>query len=97
MGASDRAAAALPISRLRPEPARRREPDRQPRPRAGVALEDRARRSQRADLPAGAAGEAAEAAGPRARHRAGARQRAGADRGDVEKRLPSLVRDARLV
>jgi hypothetical protein len=53
------------------------------RARCGVALEDRPRQGHRADLPAGAAGQAAEAAGPGAGCRAGAGQRAGADRGEL--------------
>ena len=53
--------------------------------RGGVALEDRARPGHRADLPAGAAGEAAEAARPGPGCRAGARCCAGADRGELGK------------
>ena len=46
--------------------------DQHARARGGVALEDRARPGHRADLPAGAAGQAAEAARPGAGRRAGA-------------------------
>ena len=48
-----------------------------------VAVEDRARSGHRADLPAGAAGQAAEAARSRAGRRAGARGGAGVDRGEL--------------
>ena len=54
-------------------------------PRGGVALEDRPRANHGSDLPAGAAGEADEAAGPRAGCRAGVGQRAGADRGELDR------------
>jgi hypothetical protein len=47
-------------------------------PGGRVPLEDRARKGDRPDLPAGAASEAAEAAGPRARCGPGAGQCAGA-------------------
>ena len=39
-------------------------PDQHPRSGGGVAIEDRAQPDHRADLPAGPAGQAAEAAGP---------------------------------
>ena len=49
----------------------------------GVALEDRARKGHRADLPAGAAGQASETAGSGAGRGSGFGQRAGADRGEL--------------
>ncbi len=50
---------------------------------ATVTLEDRARQGHRADLPARAAGQVAEAAGPGARCRPGVGRRAGADSGEL--------------
>ena len=56
-----------------PEPAGRRPgPHQQARSGGGVAREDRPQPGHRADLPAGPAGQAAEAAGPRPGCRAGA-------------------------
>ena len=49
----------------------------------GVALENRARQGHRADLPACAAGQSAEAAGSRAGRGPGFGQRAGVDRGEL--------------
>ena len=49
----------------------------------GVALEDRSRKGHRADLPAGPAGHAAEAARPRPGCGQGVGQRAGVDRGEL--------------
>ena len=67
----------------RPEPAGRRGTAQHEGPGGGVALEDRARKGHRPDLPARAPGQAAEAAGPRAGCRPGVGQRAGADRGEL--------------
>ncbi len=49
----------------------------------GIAVEDRPRRRDCADLPFGSAGEAAEEAGPCAGRRAGSGRCSGADRGEL--------------
>jgi hypothetical protein len=55
----------------------------QPGARRRITLQDRPRAHDGADLPAGPAGQAAEAARPGKGCRAGARWRAGADRGEL--------------
>ena len=84
LGAEDGAQAPVRLPSDRAEPARRRPGAAQlTRARGGVTLEDRARSGHRADLPAGAAGQAAEAARSGAGRRASARGSAGADRGEL--------------
>src|SRR5690554_6411703 len=83
MGAPPWPPPALRLSPDGPEPAGRRGAAEHERPSSGVALEDRARQGHRADLPAGAAGQAAEAAGPGPGCTAGRGRHAGADRGGV--------------
>ena len=93
LGAEDRAQAAVRLPSDRAEPARRRPGAAQlTRARGGVALEDRARSGHRADLPAGAAGQAAEAARSGAGRRASARGSAGTNRGELggEILMPSM-------
>ena len=64
--AAGRIAPALRISSPRSEPAGRRpSPHQQTRSSGGLALENRPQPGHRADLPAGPAGQATEAAGPR--------------------------------
>ena len=60
-----------------PEPSGGRRSAEQGRPHGRLALEDRPWADHDADLPARAAGQAAQAARPRPRRRTGARQRAG--------------------
>lgn len=83
MGTASRVAPALRLSPDGPEPAGGRRTAEHQRPSGRVAIKDRARQGHRADFPAGAAGEAAETARPRAGCRSGAGQRAGADRGEL--------------
>ena len=83
MGTATRAASALRLSPHGTKPAGGRGTAEHEGPGGGVPLEDRARQGHRTDLPARAAGQAAEAAGPRPGCGAGARQRAGADRGEL--------------
>ena len=84
MGAAARPAPALRQSPTWPESAGGEWTDEHEGPSRGVALEDRARKGHRSDLPARAAGQAAEAAGPRTGGRSGIGQRAGADRGELD-------------
>merc|ERR1711969_445698 len=83
MGTATRAAPALRLSSHRAEPAGGGGAAEHEGSGGGVAVEDRARHGHRADLPAGAAGQAAEAAGPRAGCGAGVGQRARVDRGEL--------------
>ncbi len=76
-------AIAVRLSPPGPKPARGGGAVEQQGARGGVAREDRPRADHGADLPAGAAGQAAQAAGSGKGCRAGHRRRAGADRGRV--------------
>ena len=64
MGAAARAAPAVCLSPHRAEPAGGGGTDEREGPGRGVPVEDRARQGHRANLPARAAGQATEAAGP---------------------------------
>ena len=72
MGTAARATPAVRLSADGSQPAGCRGAAEHEGPSRGVALEDRARQGHRADLPAGAAGQAVEAVGSRAGCRAGA-------------------------
>ena len=72
MGTATRSAVAVRLSPNGSEPAGGGGTAEHERPGGGVALENRARKGHRADLPAGATGETAEAAGSGAGCRAGA-------------------------
>ena len=83
MGKTDRVEAALHLSSARSEPAGGRRSAEHQGPRSGIALQNRARAGNRADLPAGAAGQAAQAAGSGTGCGTGGGWRAGEDRGEV--------------
>ena len=83
MGTTARFAPAVRLSPHGPEPAGGRGTAEHKGSGGGVALKDRARQGHRADLPAGATGETAKAAGPGAGRRPGIGQRDGADRGEL--------------
>lgn len=78
-----RAAPALRLSPDGSEPAGGRRAAEHQRTGSGVALKDRAQQGHRADLPAGPAGETAEAAGSGVGCGPGVGQRAGAGHGEL--------------
>jgi len=91
MGATVWAEAAVCLSADGAKPAGGRGAAEHEGSGGGVALEDWARQGHRADLPASAAGQAAEAAGPRAGCGASRGRCAGADRGELGGGAPSVT------
>jgi hypothetical protein len=95
MGAATRSASALRLSPDGSEPAGGRGTAEYEGSGGGLPIKDWARKGHRADLPAGATGETAEAAEPSAGCREGARQRSGADCRELGGGATQLVRTSR--